>query len=254
MGGTEEFYVGYQPEAPAAIARYVRRAIGGLAVGALGLALLLVLGQGRFPASAFEFGHLRPLTGRIAIDPVPLLLVDRPGWTPEHAAASRYLLTVPGKYGADREVRGFENGMVTLQGTLIYRDGTTMAEIVPGSIRETSGAAGERPVPPVSYGRVTLRGEIADSKCFLGVMNPGQGKPHRACAARCISGGAPPVLVVRDVGGDYVTVLLMGEDGEPINAEVLPYVAEPVEMTGALEARGDLWVLRTELATLRRVG
>jgi hypothetical protein len=29
---------------------------------------------------------------------------------------------------------------------------------------------------------MTLTGEIVDSKCYLGVMNPGQGKVHRDCA------------------------------------------------------------------------
>ena len=45
--------------------------------------------------------------------------------------------------------------------------------------------------------RVMLRGEIVDSKCYLGVMNPGEGTVHRDCAARCLSGGLPPMLVVR---------------------------------------------------------
>jgi hypothetical protein len=49
----------------------------------------------------------------------------------------------------------------------------------------------------VSLGTQTLIGEIVDSKCYLGVMNPGALIPHRACAIRCISGGIPPVLLVR---------------------------------------------------------
>ena len=35
-------------------------------------------------------------------------------------------------------------------------------------------------------GPVELTGEIADSKCWLGVMNPGEGTVHRDCARRCL--------------------------------------------------------------------
>ena len=40
----------------------------------------------------------------------------------------------------------------------------------------------------------TLIGEIVDSKRYLGVMNPGNGKVHRDCAVRCLSGGIPPIF------------------------------------------------------------
>jgi len=50
----------------------------------------------------------------------------------------------------------------------------------------------DSPLPSTSLGTQTLVGEIVDSKCFLGVMNPGQLTTHRACAIRCISGGVRP--------------------------------------------------------------
>ena len=43
-----------------------------------------------------------------------------------------------------------------------------------------------------------VKGEIVDPKCFFGVMKPGEGKPHKDCAIRCILGGIPPVLKVTD--------------------------------------------------------
>ena len=63
-----------------------------------------------------------------------------------------------------------------------------MLEMTEGSLQVIGDGAGGNP----SYqplGAVTLTGEIVDSKCFLGVMNPGNLKPHKACAIRCISGG-----------------------------------------------------------------
>ena len=100
----------------------------------------------------------------------------------------------------------------------------------------------------------TFVGEIVDSKCFLGVMNPGQLAPHRACAIRCISGGAPPVLLVRQKDGSAICLLLVSADGKPVNKQVLDKVAEPVEITGEVERQGEMLVLRSDPLTYRRVG
>ena len=100
---------------------------------------------------------------------------------------------------------------------------------------------------------MTLVGEIVDSKCFLGVMKPGNSKPHRACAARCISGGIPPVLLVRDKQGNPTYFLLVSSAGESVNDAVLDLVAEPVEITGRVMRHGDLLVLHADPETYRRI-
>jgi hypothetical protein len=92
-----------------------------------------------------------------------------------------------------------------------------------------------------------------DSKCFLGVMNPGQLTPHRACAIRCISGGVPPVLLVRQKAGPATYLLLVSDDGKPVNKQVLELVAEPVEITGEVERQGELLILKADPTTYRRV-
>ena len=92
-----------------------------------------------------------------------------------------------------------------------------------------------------------------DSKCYLGVMNPGALTPHRACAIRCISGGIPPVLLVRQTDGTALYFLLVSGDGRPVNKEVLNLVAEPLEITGEVERQGQLFVLRADPSTYRRV-
>lgn len=102
-------------------------------------------------------------------------------------------------------------------------------------------------------GAHTLVGEIVDSKCFLGVMNPGQLKPHKACAIRCISGGIPPVLLVRDETGTASTFLLVGGDGRPVGAELLDMVAEPLEITGVVRRTGDMLTLAAEPSDYRRL-
>jgi hypothetical protein len=84
-------------------------------------------------------------------------------------------------------------------------------------------------------------------------MAPGDTKPHRACAARCISGGIPPVFLVRDADGRAAYLLLLSADGEAVNDEVLPMIAEPLEITGTVERHADLLVLRADPATYRRL-
>jgi hypothetical protein len=47
------------------------------------------------------------------------------------------------------------------------------------------GDAQQSQVAPKNLGEFDLVGEIVDSKCYLGNMNPGNGKVRRDCAVRC---------------------------------------------------------------------
>jgi hypothetical protein len=86
-----------------------------------------------------------------------------------------------------------------------------------------------------------LAGEIVDYKCFLGAMKPGDGKTHKACAALCISGGIPPMLVSFDERGTRTyTVLVLDQGRTPDLAEA---AGEPVRVSGRLEVKGGLRVL-----------
>ncbi len=132
-----------------------------------------------------------------------------------------------------------------------------MIEVADDSIKQLGGSEKSHSPPqaisPVSLGQQTLIGEIVDSKCFLGVMNPGALTPHRACAIRCISGGIPPMLLVRQAHGNVSSFLLVSRDDKPVNKQVLNLVAEPVEITGEVERQGELLILRADPATYRRV-
>ena len=142
---------------------------------------------------------------------------------------------------------------MTLEGKLICRGGWTMVEILPDSMRLAPSAAVAAPPPAAEpLGRVRLSGEIVDGKCYLGVMNPGEGKVHRDCAVRCISGGAPAMLAVSAPREAVRLVSLAGSRGESIHAPLLDYVAEPVTVEGELSRHGDHYSLQVDLATLRR--
>jgi len=252
MPEVEEFYVGYKPQMPPGIAART----GGFVLAALvlvpALAALFALGFRPLPSATFEFGQLRSFEGTLAADPYPALLVDRPGETGGAPEASRYHLVAPFKFGAQEIVRELAGRRVRLEGSLVHRDGQTLVEVVPDSLEVLPGAASD-PLASLDLGEHLFVGEIVDSKCFLGVMNPGNLKPHRACAIRCISGGIPPVLCVRDGEGVAEYLLLVGEGGEPLNADVLEFVALPVEVRGRVERLGDQLVLRTTAADIRRI-
>ncbi|MDH3746470.1 MAG: hypothetical protein OES47_15335 [Acidobacteriota bacterium] len=246
-----DFYVGYQNQAPSVLAGFLRRVVVGLLLAAVGVAAVLVLLQSRFDPGAFEYGVVRDFSGTIQETPHPLLLVD-PAVAVGEELASWFLLVAVGKHGAEADVEGLDGKRVRLQGSLIYREGEAMIEVVAGSV-EALDASGAAPPVSVDLGIQTLRGEIVDSKCFLGVMKPGRGKPHRACATRCISGGIPPVLRVETADGDFRHFLLTDEAGGTVNDRVLDLVAEPVEVTGRVSRRGDQLTLAADPAAYRRL-
>lgn len=249
----DSFFVGYRREAPASVAAFLRPRMALLLVVCVAVAAMLVTAQHPFARAVFEFGEERAFAGRLTVEPYPVLEVPRPGG----AAVSRYLLVAPFKFGLGPEARALTGRDVTLRGSLVYRDGRTMIEVADGSLAAGVGGGGAPPAEPdgvpVSLGVRTLVGEIVDSKCFLGVMKPGNLKPHRACAVRCISGGIPPVFVVTDAAGRATYHLLTGADGRAVNREVLDRVAEPLEITGEVLRLGDLLLLRSDPATYRRV-
>lgn len=262
MNPPDEFYIGWQAKAAPGIGRTVRKAVIALLLVALLVSAVLAVSQRTIGNSVFEWGTQKTFTGILQVDPYPLLFVPRPGDPAGLPQFSTYYLVAPWKFGLQRETVGpFDGKWVTLKGTLIYRGSQTMIEAKPESIALSANAASlnaapaaQRTVPSYeSLGRQTLVGEIVDSKCFLGVMNPGQLIPHRACAIRCISGGCPPVLLVRQETGPPLYLLLVSSEGKPVNQQVLDLVAEPVEITGEVERQGELLILRADPASYHRV-
>ncbi len=250
----DPFYIGYDPPMPGAIARVVRRAVAGLAAAGLAGVALIAFGHRAIDGGVFEFGTVRPVSGVVVERPYPALRVA--------GRSAATLLVATGKHGAGPLVHGLTDRAVIVEGQRISRDGNEMLEIA--SVRE-SGSPGASPgtssgtapgdgAGAAPGGPVTLRGEIVDSKCFLGVMVPGQGKTHRACASLCLRGGIPPALFVEDRAGASRLVLLVSLAGAPLDPAIVADRAfEPTEMAGTLSRADGWWVLRTDPATWRRV-
>src|SRR5262249_24965012 len=141
-------------------------------------------------------------------------------------------------------------GMVQLKGSLIERGPDRMLQVLPDSVRTAEGNAEQADLQ--SLGRITLRGEIVDSKCWLGVMNPGNGGIHRDCAVRCSSGGIPPAFAATNAEGAVRLFLLSGSDGRPLNHEVLAWAGKRLELSGELFRDGSLHIIRTEPSAFRQ--
>lgn len=248
----DEFYIGWQAKAAPRIGKAIRRVVLVLVLIALLVSIVLAISQRMIGVSVFEWGNVKHFSGILQATPYPHLLVPRPGNTVGQSRFSTYYLVAPWKFGLKPEaIAAFAGKSVTLKGTLIYRGNQTMIEVQPGTISATALAATNALPQTIALGRQTLTGEIVDSKCFLGVMNPGQLAPHRACAIRCISGGVPPVLLVRQKDGPASYLLLVSTEGKPVNKQVLDMVAAPVEITGEVDRQGELLILRADPATYR---
>ena len=249
----EEFYIGWQAAAPAGIARTIRKAVLILALAVAVIPVLLVSFEKPFSTGVFEFGKYTELEGVLSLRPAPFLQIG-PG--------KQVLLLGPGKTGADSVLSGLgrkfgttpDGKRVKLGGYLIYHDGKTAMELENDPDGWTLyGTPGAAPVQPTRLGAATLCGELTDPKCFLGVMKPGEGKPHRACSVRCVAGGIPPVLKVTGPGGESEYYLIAGPGGAPANRFVLPYMADAVRITGRLEQQNDWLVLYCNPDSIERI-
>ncbi|MCY3932665.1 MAG: hypothetical protein OXH70_13215 [Acidobacteria bacterium] len=264
-GRHDDFYVGYVDETPPGVGRFARRlAVGLIALtAALGLGLALLLE--RFDEGVFEYGTVRDYSGELLVDPHPrLLTADGP--------ADGYLLVAVGKHGLGVDMAPSPPRQpgpptkIDLAGTLIQNPEAAMLEVhsltlpdgyaadagsdtEPADSSEAGGSASddERAGPTAGAEAATadvrlvvrgdqLVGEIVDTKCYLGAMKPGRGKPHRDCASLCIRGGIPAALLVRTENGERHLVHLVSF-GRPVGEEVLDFVGQPVEVTGLLRRK-----------------
>ncbi|MEO0337772.1 MAG: hypothetical protein AAF242_01025 [Bacteroidota bacterium] len=244
------FYIGWQEQMPEDQKKTLRRFLIPIFLLIPIIAIAIVLFQKSFNDHTFELGTLTIVEGVYQAEPVPILVADE-GQLPE--GTSRNILLVGyGKFGAESIMEtiaarqgDLEGKKLSLEGTLIYGDGKTVMELTKKQDAFVQlGATVAQPRVKYEYANdQTLWGEILDPKCYFGVMKPGEGKIHKSCAIRCISGGIPPVFrtLVRRAPDLYEYYILRGKDNQSINQEVLPYVAEQIKLTGTIQTHADDW-------------
>lgn len=277
--GEDEFYVGYLKPVPRTYARRVRASVWSLGLLSAFAAMAAAYFQAD-PGDAVWSEEHAELVGIFSAEPYPVLRLEG-----EEGGAARTLIlvgagkcgafepagycglwgpTVPGTAEHDQAraetMKLFEGKLVRVTGTALWRGDRMMLELAQGDRSvlpampspDSAALAARLTAVAQDAGEVVVSGRIVDTKCYLGAMKPGDGKTHRACAVRCISGGIPPMLVVNGPG-DPAGYLLADAGGRPLGKDILRFVADAVEIRGRLWRYGDLLVLRVDPASIRRL-
>jgi sulfoxide reductase heme-binding subunit YedZ len=256
----DSFFIGWNGKDGKPLIRRTFRFGLVVTAGALGLALVFTFSQNKISRFQQDYDHPHILEGWLSNDPVPVLRIVADKNALGNSVFTTVLLVDALKHGAKDLVTEVLQGRKTvfakISGFGLDRQfiscgpaeistpmckgvgigGTPhfpILEIADGlsSITPASSPIPE-PRPPADPGKtIEVRGEIIDPKCYFGAMNPGEGKTHRSCAVRCISGGIIPCIKYKNDGQLHYAVLV-GKEGETMNETVLPYVNEPVTIRG----------------------
>ncbi len=242
---SNEFYIGYEDTPPRSLSRLLGRVALGLAVILLVIVGAVAASQSPAEPGNYDFGVEKSFEGILVEGALPLLQV---GTAP--GAITNYLLVGSGKFGLPIFARGHGGEHVQFRGSLIQKGDAVMIEMND----PTSFAAVKTPSNEIasdhSIGPVSLTGELVDTKCYFGVMRPGAGKVHRGCAARCLHGGVPPGLLLRDSAGNALVVMLTGTGTSKLDLDP-EWAARFIRVEGQLLMRGNVPVMevrRLELA------
>jgi len=247
----DDFFIGWA-DTPAQDRRFFLKAglalIGGTAVTAGALAIH----QRGGGSGSWNMGDIREWTGYVTADPYPMLRTTDIDGTPRTA-----LLGCQGKCGVSARINNLNDQPVVVKGSLIERGQHAMIAVIdgPGWI-EAAAVETLRPewvfLELETLGEVSLKGEILDTKCWFGAMQPSNGKVHKSCASLCIRSGLPPAFYVKNLK-DQKALMIMTDSGGAHNHDILPYVADPVAMTATLQRRGDLLFLDAPVSAIARL-
>lgn len=250
----DSFFIGWD-KTPAVDRRFLLLASLGLLTVAAGAGALIASEQSPPGSGSWNPDDERDWAGELVRAPYPMLRTRAIDGT----ARTAYLVS-SNKLGVQHRLGRFENGPVVVRGSLIARGPNAMLAVADGDrwlrAATPADAIGDGLVDwqAQDFGRATYAGEILDSKCWFGAMQPGQGKPHKSCAALCIQGGLPPVFCPQGLCGDGSSApLLTDADGNPHTMALLPLVADPVSVKGRLVQIGDVRQFRAALADIKRL-
>ncbi len=249
MADKTPFYIGWQDEMPASTRSFLKTRVTIILVLLLLLVASVVYWQKPFNDHYFEFGQLTEISGTYYAEPYPILVTEATSLA--KGRSPNILLVGYGKFGAEGIIAEMEeaqgeslNGKnVTMRGSLIYGDGKTLLELTEqaDALVELEPGTSATALSMQSLSEAVINGEVIDPKCYFGVMKPGEGKTHKSCAIRCISGGIPPVLKSpseRDAGV-FEYYLIQDSQGRPVHQKILSMVGERVRLTGqSSEAHG----------------
>ncbi|MEL6215067.1 MAG: hypothetical protein AAFQ99_05245 [Pseudomonadota bacterium] len=241
------FFVGWA-ELPPSDRRFFLQAGAVLSISALAGAAGVAAFQRPVGSGAWNLSETREYRGILVSSPYPMLLTRDVSGELQTA-----LLVCETKCGVQARLKNLADGAVVVRGTPIVRGPHAMIAVSEEMdwIRGADDASDIdiiRP-KPVSLGEYTLNGEVLDTKCWFGAMNPSEGKPHKSCASLCIRGGIPPAFYVRDIR-EQSALMILTHRGRGFGPELLPFVADPVSIRGTLQQVGDLLMFDTSVEAI----
>ncbi|MEM8637435.1 MAG: hypothetical protein AAGG51_01260 [Cyanobacteria bacterium P01_G01_bin.54] len=242
----DDFYNQYLPM-PRSVTTFLLKFVPLLIAGVLIFGFVLPLVHDQYNKGAFAGGV--SYTGYVVANPAPHLIVPRPGNTESGSDYSYYLLAATNKAGPPDNIMDFVDQWVNIEGVVaVARNQLTLLAVS----KRAPVMAAEAPegfelnLDGKSLGEFSLEGEIIDSKCYSGVMKPGQTKTHRGCAIRCIAGGVPATFISHNEQGDPLYFVLSDLEGKSVRSRILNHVGDALRITGEVVQFGDAFVLKAD--------
>jgi len=246
-----DFFIGWSDDMPALDRRFFLGAGLALSAGTVGLAATLSSSRNAPNSGSWNMGEIREWRGIATSAPYSMMRTRDLNGAPRTV-----LLGCQGKCGVSARIGAHAGKPVIIRGSLIQRGKHAMIAVTDDidwieddPATDVAGLAFPA-IEPLE--EITLRGTILDSKCWFGAMSPARGKTHKSCASLCIRGGIPPAFFVKD-RQDQKALLLMTSRGQAHGEDLLPFVADPVELTGQLQRWGDQLLIDSTVGSLSRI-
>jgi len=235
MSASQDFYIGWSGRLPTGHRGFVR------AIALLSLCLFVALGLFLSATTddpgdgAADWGTEVSREGILTLRPYPLL----------HQPDGHTLMMAGfGKSGVEIAPE-MEGRAVSISGFLVKRGSLEMMQSSGelGAAPSMDQAAAPSATP---LGRWRLTGEICDGKCYAGVMRPGSGLAHKACASFCVIGGVPPVFVTTAPIAGSRFLLIAGPGDSPMPDQLRDLTGRRIALDGAVERVGDLLIFHAD--------
>ncbi len=241
MSAARDFFVGWSGHLPAEHRRFVRVVVLIALWLFAALGLILSGGADNVGDGAADWGAEATRAGTLTLKPYPLL----------HQPDGHTLMMAGfGKSGVEIDP-AMEGKSISISGFLVKRGSLDMlqssGEIGAAPAMGRTAAPALAPAPAsVPLGRWRLTGEICDGKCYAGVMRPGSGLAHKACASFCVLGGVPPVFVTTAPIAGESFLLIAGPGDSPMPDSLRDRIGRRIALEGAVERVGDLLILHAD--------
>jgi hypothetical protein len=251
----DEFFIGWSNTVGNGLGRFLGLAAILVITGLSALSALLALSI-TDPARSLLGANAVPelplevtLRGMLTQEPYPFLLTTGDASQP---TGHGVLLSGDGKRAAALDHATLGGPVVEVNGLLLKRGALDML-VVSETPRVLQDVRPVTPAAPVQMGRWRVVGEICDGKCGAGIMSPGTGIAHKACANLCVIGGVPPVLVITHPLEGHQYLMIADDQGRALDSSLLRFVGMRVEIEGDVERRGDVAMMKIQPGKIRRL-